>query len=438
MLVKPIAGWIADTLDKHKLVFLMGVFFTGAGYFCLQFIPEIEPDSPSHVDCSNPYSLLKVSTNIFSPLHILEYIIIKTLKICRDDEDVSLLRPHLNSTCPLVCHLTCTLSYQPQICSSFNLENCTEDSTVHFSVKSNLSRHETIISSGCLYLTIDEAMSGERSVMKPTCPEKTVVNCQTHCDNDHLNAFIRQDSVFQSSMFWVFFLLNMLAYSAMCVVNSMGDAIAFTLLGDRPGDYGSQRVWGSIGWGLFTIIAGYMVDSGSSGPAKDYTPAFYLLGGLLLLNLLVTGLSLRIVKTERSKLVFTDILSLLSQLKVVVFVFWCILCGMLTSLVWHFLPWYLSELASDEQSTNCDDQAPGWMTLLLGLNLGLQCFVGEVPMFFISGSFGLLAEICLKTSYRLADKEAWPCQYHDSCVGCIWSKIHPLLCAHKPLVLPSC
>ena len=25
------------------------------------------------------------------------------------------------------------------------------------------------------------------------------------------------------------------------------------------------------------------------------------------------------------------------------------------------------------------------MTLLLGLNMGIQCFVGEVPMFFMSG-----------------------------------------------------
>ena len=37
----------------------------------------------------------------------------------------------------------------------------------------------------------------------------------------------------------------------------MGDAIAFTLLDSEPGEnYGSQRVWGSIGWGAVTIIAG--------------------------------------------------------------------------------------------------------------------------------------------------------------------------------------
>ena len=37
---------------------------------------------------------------------------------------------------------------------------------------------------------------------------------------------------------------------------SMGDAIAFSLLGDKHEQYGAQRVWGSIGWGLVTIITG--------------------------------------------------------------------------------------------------------------------------------------------------------------------------------------
>ena len=33
------------------------------------------------------------------------------------------------------------------------------------------------------------------------------------------------------------------------------------------------------------------------------------------------------------------------------------------------------------------DTGPSWMTLLLGLNMGIQCFVGEVPMFFLSGNY---------------------------------------------------
>ena len=76
----------------------------------------------------------------------------------------------------------------------------------------------------------------------------------------------------------------------------------------------------------------------------------------------------------------------------------CVLCGVLTSLIWVYLPWYLSNLASGselkthELGTNdtcgprdLDTDTQHWMTLLLGLNMGIQCFVGEVPMFFLSG-----------------------------------------------------
>ena len=96
----------------------------------------------------------------------------------------------------------------------------------------------------------------EEGGVKPICMEKSVIDCQAHCQDEHIDKFIRKDSVFASSMFWTFFLLNIIAYSSMCVANSMGDAICFTQLGEKPENYGSQRVWGSIGWGLFTIIAG--------------------------------------------------------------------------------------------------------------------------------------------------------------------------------------
>ena len=236
MLVKPVAGWIADKFDQHKLVFLISLFCTGAGYFCLQFISEIHPDLSSHLDCSNPYSLLK---------------------ICRSQADVDLLRPQLQDSCPLQCELTCSLHYQPEICSAFNIDQCTPHSTIHFSIITNLSKHEPSFISNCLYLTVDEVMSDDdNSVVKPSCQKKTEVECQAQCHDEHLHTFIRQDSVFSSSMFWIFFILNIISYSGMCVVNSIGDAIAFTQLGDNPGGYGNQRVWGSIGWGLFTIIAG--------------------------------------------------------------------------------------------------------------------------------------------------------------------------------------
>ena len=56
------------------------------------------------------------------------------------------------------------------------------------------------------------------------------MDCQAVCDDDQVRSFIRQDSVFSSPSFWIFFVLNIIAYSSFGVVTSMGDAICFALL----------------------------------------------------------------------------------------------------------------------------------------------------------------------------------------------------------------
>ena len=148
----------------------------------------------------------------------------------------------------------------------------------------------------------------------------------------------------------------------------------------KPEDYGSQRVWGSIGWGLLTVIAGFLVDQGSEQGSKDYTPAFLLLASLVLLDLTMTGLSLKMASPDTlGRMVFSAAVRLLGTVRVAVFVVWCVVCGLLQSLYWNWLPWYLSDLAATSQDTQ------NWLTLLIGINMGVQCFVGEVPMFFLSG-----------------------------------------------------
>ena len=48
---------------------------------------------------------------------------------------------------------------------------------------------------------------------------------------------------------------------------------------------------------------------------------------------------------------------------------------------------YTVSLAGEAGAADpCQPRPPAqWLTLLLGLNMGVQCFLGEVPMFFISG-----------------------------------------------------
>ena len=39
---------------------MSGLVVTGAGYFSLQFVPGLAPDLASSLDCSSPWSILKV------------------------------------------------------------------------------------------------------------------------------------------------------------------------------------------------------------------------------------------------------------------------------------------------------------------------------------------------------------------------------------------
>ena len=132
------------------------------------------------------------------------------------------------------------------------------------------------------------------------------------------------------------------------------------------------------------VVAGYLVDTGSTGSSSiDYSPAFLLMAVLMILDIACAAL-IKIPPVERQTSVWAGVLNILSQPRVAVFLVWCFGCGLLTSVIWQWLLWYLSDLATKESTSSCGD-SQSWVTTLLGINMAVQCFVGEVPMFFLSG-----------------------------------------------------
>lgn len=89
---------------------------------------------------------------------------------------------------------------------------------------------------------------------------------------------IYDDEASSLPQFRSFFLALALSWVGMAVVVSVGDAICFDLLGEKHQLYGRQRLWGAVGWGVFSIIAGWLVDQSSVNQAyKDYSIVFYLM-----------------------------------------------------------------------------------------------------------------------------------------------------------------
>lgn len=47
--------------------------------------------------------------------------------------------------------------------------------------------------------------------------------------------------------------------------------------GAKVSQYGKQRLWGSVGWGIFSLLTGALIDAFSDGEYKNYAVAFILM-----------------------------------------------------------------------------------------------------------------------------------------------------------------
>lgn len=96
---------------------------------------------------------------------------------------------------------------------------------------------------------------------------------------------------------------------------------------------------GTLGWGIFQLVAGYLIDTSSQGKLlKDYTSSFYLTAFLLTIDLVV-AYKWGVREVEKTKSLRRDLCSVLSNLRIVVFIVACVIIGMCTGLLWNFLFW---------------------------------------------------------------------------------------------------
>lgn len=196
------------------------------------------------------------------------------------------------------------------------------------------------------------------------------MNCEVKCKDESVSEVLSgaTDAQVKSTyQFWTFFILLIISWAGMAVVVSVGDAICFEMLGDKPQRYGNQRLWGSIGWGTFSIISGFLIDKFSQGQtSKNYAIGFYLMGILILVDMAVSS-KLKYSQTKMSSNIFRDVIEILKSARVIVFFLWTIAVGLGTAMVWNFLFWHLEDLGAQY---GCDYAAT--MKTLQGLVSGLN------------------------------------------------------------------
>ncbi|RZF36309.1 hypothetical protein LSTR_LSTR014573 [Laodelphax striatellus] len=406
MLTKPIVGAISDRFRCHKLLFIASIVITIVSFFAIMYIPPVEGQLLGEVHCAPAYTHLKFCP---PPNRTDRYMVDKVMAEHKDNTSI---------TCKMEC--IGTPEFTTEVCSVWGFKHycsTTQPSSnfialaqAHALKDPNIGKTAVIKSTttpapvtslqdlkfegalqpyhteqfgGCLFIRMtgvrDLTSNDYQNEIAPTCRRPVHTTCKLACDSPAL-ADIGEDRDLETPVvhyqFWALVACLILSWMGMAAVVSIGDTLCFGLLGDRPGDYGYQRLWGSVGWGYFAIIAGLLVDMFSNGlVVKNYTPVFYLMAVILILDVVAAS---RIKQTEhkQSLNILKDVRKMLMNVRILVFLLWCIIVGMCTSLIWNFLFWHLETLAKGNDVV--------WLKTLQGAIMAVQCFGGELPFFFIS------------------------------------------------------
>lgn len=185
--------------------------------------------------------------------------------------------------------------------------------------------------------------------------------------------------VLKSPLFWLFFSTLALLNSGITARSVMENTICIAVLGENNHKFGEQRVWGSIGWGTTSFVCGAIIDWFSrSQDYKNYTPGMIMALVMTILDLYVAS-RIEDVQNIDKKTEAGDMKQVLTNIRVLSFIFWVIVFGFLSAFVWYYLFWYLEDL-----SRLYHPETISYIKTLEGLTQTIQCFGGEVPFFFLS------------------------------------------------------
>ncbi|XP_004929819.2 major facilitator superfamily domain-containing protein 6 [Bombyx mori] len=326
-------------------------------------------------------------------------------RLCTNSSLADLTKQNIESDCQADCVLDKKTPWRlMEICEGWHAdvtETCYPKTSNDEPFPSKLSFTATLKLSSmisvenCVYIKLKNIIMDNGTIHYPYCEMKTDYqntsqlfesNCEMNCDNTMVNEIfeesqesteVEESSQF-TSQFWMFFMFMIISWVGQAVVVTFADAICFNLLGTEVAQYGKQRLWGSVGWGIFSFLTGFLIDTFSDGAYKDYTVAFVLMFVFMMGDVIVSCF-LKTDSTKMSLNILGDVGTLLTSLPTFVFMMWTVAVGLCTGLLWNFLFWLLEDVSR----LSCDSVM--YIKTLQGLVSAIQTFFGEIPFLFVSG-----------------------------------------------------
>ncbi|GFQ78137.1 hypothetical protein TNCT_259301 [Trichonephila clavata] len=246
----------------------------------------------------------------------------------------------------------CVLSCKPCL---FNGTFCNKEniSYVEHLGNRNGTKYSSNISPRCW----EEAMR--------VCPDENATDCSRWFEGSNNTP---ENPFLQLSLLSIF---TALLYICMGSIVSLSDAACFNALGAHPELYGRQRMWGTIGWGCFALVAGFLNQVFTHESGKyNFSPGFYMLAVLFVIDLMVIS-KLKLEDVKESKNIFKDVGQLVVKPRITLFILQVYFVGIFIGIGRSYVFWYLRTLNASQ--------------LVLGCTSAIQCFLGELPFFFFAG-----------------------------------------------------
>ncbi|GBM30138.1 Major facilitator superfamily domain-containing protein 6 [Araneus ventricosus] len=358
---KPVIGYIADYFNKLKAIICILSIVQTIFFFLLLTIPKIQKGEEQAIQINNTHFLNSYKYLNSSQLHV-------NCTSIEDDspfsEDLSYFR---NSKDIEFCFISMDyLSKLSDECLNPDLEAKTinEVLVLYNNTENSLSPKGKVNSS--LSISLYSNLLSTCKVCCKSARKCKNIECEIPKENQkEVSSERKIVSDFETYQFWVYAVLTTIAMGCTNGLFTLSDTACCESVEKTGAQFGRQRLYGAVGWGLMSPVGGLLNDY-----TNDFTAAWILMAVMSIVSLL-NILKLDLVKPKFSKNLLKDIGAVLKSKEFLAFKLCVFLNGIGTGVLWFYLLWYLTTI--------------GGSRFLCGMVQFVQCFVGELPFMFFSG-----------------------------------------------------
>ncbi|XP_071044615.1 major facilitator superfamily domain-containing protein 6-like [Parasteatoda tepidariorum] len=167
--------------------------------------------------------------------------------------------------------------------------------------------------------------------------------------------------------FWLYACIMILSGTCISSTFTLSDTICYESAQKYNRDFGRQRLFSAISWGIFAPLGGLLCDL-----TNNFYSTWLLM--VCLQSITIWNLyKMDLVLPQFSQNLAKDVGIVLKSRTFLAFNTGVFINGVWAGVIWYYLIWFMSTL--------------GASTFLCGLIPYVQCFAGEIPFMFFSGWF---------------------------------------------------